>query len=79
MLRETETDRSTDSGKRIGSSDQQEFHLRDSTEGETLVWKRVNPNNRMMRSLEELTGMLGHAIYEKSKKVEKQFKKMKRS
>jgi hypothetical protein len=32
----------------------------------------------MIRSLEELTGMLGHAVYEKSRKVEKQFKKMKR-
>jgi hypothetical protein len=78
MLRETQTNRTTDSVEQIGPRYQQEFHLRDSTEGETLVWKKVSPNNRMIRSLEELTGMLGHAVYEKSRKVEKQFKKMKR-
>ena len=78
MLRETQTNRGANSVERIGPRDKQEFHLRDSTEGEILVWKKVSPNNRMIRSLEELTGMLGHAIYEKSKKVEKQFKKMKK-
>lgn len=78
MLRETKTDRSSDSVERVGSSDQQEFHLRDSTEGEILVWKRVSPNNAVMRNLEELTGMLGHAVYEKSKKIEKQMKRMKK-
>ena len=78
MLRETKTDRSANSVEQVSSSDQQEFHLKESTEGETLVWKRVSPNNAMMRSLEELTGMLGHAVFEKSKKIEKQIKKMKR-
>lgn len=78
MLRETKTNRSANSVEQISSSDQQEFHLKDSTEGETLVWKRVSSNNTMMRSLEELTGMLGHAVFEKSKKIEKQIKKMKR-
>ena len=78
MLREIKTNRSANSVEQISSSDQQEFHLKESTEGETLVWKRVSPNNAMMRSLEELTGMLGHAVFEKSKKIEKQIKKMKR-
>ena len=78
MLRKTKTDKSANSVKQISSSNQQEFHLKDSTEGETLVWKRVSPNNAMMRSLEELTGMLGHAVFEKSKKIEKQIKRMKR-
>jgi len=32
----------------------------------------------MVRSLEELNGMLGHAVLEKSKKIEKQIKRMKR-
>jgi len=32
-----------------------------------------------MRSLEELTDLLGHAVYEKTKKMEKDYKKMKKS
>ncbi len=78
MLRETKTDRSADSVKRVGPSDKQEFLLKDSTEGETLVWKKMSLNTPMMRSLDELTNMLAHAIYEKSKKIEKDIKRMKR-
>ncbi len=78
MLRETKTNRGADSVQRVSPRDKQKFHLNESTEGEVLVWKRLSSNNRMMRSLEELTGMLGHAVYEKSKKVEKQIKRMKR-
>lgn len=78
VLREIKTSRGDDSVKRVGFGNQQEFHLRDTTEGEVLVWKRVSLNSPMMKQLEELTGMLGHAVYEKTKKMEKQIKKMKR-
>ena len=76
MLREIKTDRSADCVERVGSGNQQELHL-DSTI-EAPRWKKVSPNNKVMRNLEDLSKMLGHAVHEKTKKIEKQIKTMKK-
>jgi hypothetical protein len=77
MLCKTETNRTADNFKSVGSSDQSEFHLKDST-SERLVWKRANPNNLMIIHLEKLIEIIGHSVLGYTKKVKKQVKQLKR-
>ena len=77
MLRKAETDRTAESFKSVSSSDQSEFHLKDTT-SERLVWKRANPDNLMITSLEKLIGIVSHSVLGYTKKVEKQVKQLKR-
>ncbi len=73
MLRETQTDRETDRVESISTPDQSE-----SGELAPLQWKRTNSDNKMIKKLRELTGIMAHSIIDYSKQVEKDLRKFKR-
>lgn len=80
MLRKTQTDRETDRIESVSPSDQSKPDwLKDSTEGEILVWKRATPDNKMVKSIENLINIFGHSVTNHGKRVQKQLKKMKRN
>ena len=73
MLRETQADRKTDRVESVSSTDQSGLGGL-----APLQWKRTNPDNKMIKKLRELTGIMAHSIVDYSKQVEKDLKKFTR-
>ena len=71
MRSETEADRKTDSGESVGSQCQQEVSVDQ--------WKRISPDNEMVRSLKRMALGFSRAVQievQETEKILKQAKKV---
>jgi hypothetical protein len=75
VLREAQSDSTTDSFKSVGAEYQQNVFL-DTTE--ELIWKRASLDTPLMHSIEEAASMLGHVVEIYARSVNKQIKHLKR-
>jgi hypothetical protein len=73
VLCETESDKSADSIKPVGTE-----HKQDVPVEEELIWKRASLDSPLMKNLEEVTGMLGHVVGVYAKSLNKQIKHLKK-
>jgi hypothetical protein len=80
MLRETETDRSSDSLEPVGSGNKQEHDLILDIDGNPIhdAWQRASLDSPLMAGLEDMAKMLGHVVITYTKTMEKQLKALKR-
>lgn len=76
MLREAETDRAADSVKPVSSEDKQELHIEEDDEPD--MWRRASPEAPFFKMFDQITGLLGHAVHDYGKSLEKQIKNIKR-
>jgi len=72
MRSETETDRATDCSKETESGNQSGSDI------EVLEWKRANPNNKLIKKLENAVGIAAGIIGQDIKRIEKQIFKIKK-
>jgi hypothetical protein len=67
MRSETEADRKTNSGESVGTSDQQEIPVDQ--------WKRISPDNEMIRTLKKMALGFSKAVQMELKETEKSLKR----
>ena len=70
MLREIETDRETDRVEPVGPQHKPEPDLK------PIQWKRATKDNQLIRTLTDLSKLLGHAVLNQNRQIEKQLRKL---